>query len=141
MERLGKLVKQLKEAVQTRDIAEVIGVEEYDPEYDAQEASVVGRALINVVVTGSDVVKGALNWSDIEEASKGILRSLEYQIVEMLQDRVARESKVELSDGSEYTPDWETHGAIAWINQPSFKVKRGEAVETEIEIAYRHEVG
>ena len=141
MERLGKLVKQLKEAVQTRDVAEVIGVEEYDLEYDAQEAAVLGHAIINVVVTGGEGMRGNMDWPDIEGVNKGILRSLEYQIMGMLQDRVPREQKVELADGSEYTPDWETHSSIAWSRQQPVRIKKGEPVEVEVEVEYRDEVG
>lgn len=141
MERLGKLVKQLKEAVQTRDVAQVAGVEEHELEYDAQEAAVVGHAVINMLVTGSDAVKGLVEWLDMENASKGLLRSMEYQIIEMLKDHADREPKVDLEHGSEYTPDWGAYGTIVWPKQGQFKVKRGETVETEIRVEYRDEVG
>lgn len=141
MERLEKLVKQLKEAVQTRDVAEVLNVEEYELEYDAQEAAVVGKAVINVLVAGGDGVKGNMDWPDIEGVAHGMLRSLEYQIFGMLQDHVRGEVKVDLPDGSEYTPDWEDHGKIEWSRQKQFKVKRGETAETEVEVEYKDEVG
>jgi len=141
MDRLEELVQQLKEAVHTRDVAEVLGVEEYDLEYDAQEASVKGHALINVLVTGNDGLKGKLNWADVESASSGILRSLEYQVMGMLQDRVNQEPNVELPDGSEYTPDWEAHGSIAWPQQNPFRIKNGETNEIEVEVEYKDEVG
>lgn len=141
MERLGKLVKQLKEAVQTRDVAEVLDVEEYDLEYDAQEGAVVGHALINVLVTGNDSVKGAVNWTLVESTSNGILRSLEYQVMGMLQDCVKHEQAVDLPGSSGYTPDWEAHGSIAWPGQSPFKVKRGETAQVEVEVEYKDEVG
>jgi hypothetical protein len=141
VERLGKLVKQLKEAVQTRDVAEVVEIEEYDLEYDAEEGAVTGHATINVAVTGGDGVRGNTDWPDIEGLHRGILRSLEYQIMGMLQDRVPTEQKVELPDGSEYTPDWEKHGEIGWSRQAPFRAKRGEPITVEVEVTYRDEVG
>ena len=141
MERLGKLVKQLKEAVQTRHIAEVLDVEEYELEYDAQEGAITGHATVNVLVTGTDAVKGSVNWTLVEEVSKGVSRSLEYQMMGMLQDCVKHEQGVDLPDGSGYTPDWEVHGTVAWGNQAPFKLKRGETVQTEVEVEYRDEVG
>lgn len=137
MERLGKLVRRLKEAIETKDVAEVGSVDEVELEWDEGEKVIIGHAMITVTVGPIEDLRGNVDWPDVEGKAKGILRSLELQIIPLLQDT---ESKtLDLPGRGEYDPDWEEHGEIEWSRQKMFRLTRDESVETEIEVRYRDE--
>lgn len=138
MERLGKLVKRLKEAIELQDVAEIKHITDIEYDYNEFEGRITGLAKISVRVGPITDLRGVSEWPDVEGKAQGILRSLEFQIFPMLQDQ---EKEADVDGFGEYNPDWEEKGEIEWSRQPPFRLSKDSPVVTEIEVKYSDQVG
>lgn len=138
MERLGKLVKRLKEAIGTKDVAEIRGITDVEYEYDELEGVITGTVTVKVRVGPVPDLRGVSEWPDVEGKAIGILRSLEMQILPMIQDQ---EKEAVIDGFGEYNPDWEEKGEIEWSRQAPFRLSKDAPVDTDVEVRYSDNVG
>jgi hypothetical protein len=132
MRRLAhKLKKTIKPCI---DVVEVVRPEIVKFWRDEDEEAVLGVATVILRVNPIEGLNGESSWSDIEGKERGILKQLEFQIL----DELDRSDDFE-SDLEGFVPDWRENGKIEWTKQKKFRMT-GNPIETEVRVKYRESI-